>query len=74
MAIRVKDLAEELEIDQKTARRFLRSVVPDHEKGGRWEIDDTDLMRLKLIYMVKEVGLEDAVETLKQLRHIAPKP
>lgn len=70
MPIKVKDLADELEIDQKTARRFLRSVVPEHEKGDRWEIDDADLMRLKLIFIVKEVGLPDAVEALKQLRHI----
>lgn len=68
MAIKVKDLADELEIDQKTARRFLRTVMPSHERGGRWEIDERDLPRLKLLFLVKEVGLESAVETLDMIR------
>lgn len=69
MAIKVKDLADELEVDQKTARRFLRTVMPDHERGGRWEIDEKDLPRLKLLFLVKEVGLDSAVDTLDILRH-----
>ena len=41
-SITVKDLAETLGTDPRTARKFLRSVTPKENqpgKGGRWEIE-----------------------------------
>lgn len=41
-SITVKDLAETLGTDPRTARKFLRSVTPlegQPGKGGRWEIE-----------------------------------
>jgi hypothetical protein len=40
--ITVKDFAETLGTDPRTARKFLRKVTPTEEhpgKGGRWTID-----------------------------------
>jgi hypothetical protein len=40
--ITVKDLAETLDTDARTTRKFLRSVTPKDAqpgKGGRWEIE-----------------------------------
>jgi hypothetical protein len=48
--INVKDLAEELETTARTARKFLRSIVPKEDqpgKGGRWQIEKREVRSLK---------------------------
>jgi hypothetical protein len=46
-----KQLAEELNSDPKMVRKFLRSNSPDRaNKGGRWEIDSTDLDAIKAAF------------------------
>ena len=48
--ITVTDLADELNTDARTARKFLRSVTPSEEqpgKGGRWQIEKRDIRSLR---------------------------
>lgn len=68
--ITTKELADELGTDARTTRRFLRKIVPEqsHPKGNRWVISDTDLLNLKLLFVVQEVGIETSIEALTRLR------
>lgn len=66
MSVTVRELAKELEADPQTTRKFLRSVIRKHPKGNRWEIDENDIPRIKLLYEVKRVGINHAVETLRK--------
>jgi hypothetical protein len=48
--ITVKDLAQELETNTRTTRKFLRSITPKDEqpgKGGRWQIEKREVRSLK---------------------------
>ena len=48
--ITVTDLALELNTDERTTRKFLRSVTPADEqpgKGSRWSIEKRDIRSLK---------------------------
>lgn len=51
--ITVSELAEVLDTDPRTARKFLRSVTPKDEcpgKGSRWEIEKKGVRSLKVKY------------------------
>lgn len=48
--INVTELAQELETNTRTTRKFLRSITPKDEqpgKGGRWHIEKRDVRGLK---------------------------
>jgi hypothetical protein len=65
MTLTTHDVASELGIDDKTARRFLRSVVPDHEASHKWALQETEMPKLKLLYLVQKLGTERAIEKLE---------
>jgi len=58
-----KDVARELHTDQKTARRFLRSILPRHQ-GRRWEVPEESLDTIKLLFLLKRLGKEDMLKLL----------
>lgn len=68
MTLNIEQVAQELETDAKTARRFLRSVVPQHDPNHRWQIKAEDIEELKLLFAVREVGLKRSVEALTAVR------
>lgn len=52
------EIAEALSTDDKSARRFLRTVFP-HQDHARWEVKESDLDMLKLLYLCRRMGKED---------------
>lgn len=57
------DVAQALQTDDKTTRRFLRTVFP-HEDNQRWQIPEEDLDMIKLLYLVKRLGKEDMLRLM----------
>lgn len=56
-------VAEILQTDDKTARRFLRTVLP-HDRRQRWQIKEEDLDMIRLLWLVKRLGHEDLLRLL----------
>lgn len=69
MTLNIREVAEALETDPRTARRFLRDVAPGHERGKRWEVKPEDIPELKLLFDVRVLGLKNALEVLDAARH-----
>lgn len=69
MTLNIDQVAEALETDARTARRFLRSTVPDHDPRHKWAIKVEDIPELKLLFAVREVGLAKSIDALTAVRH-----
>lgn len=69
MTLNIDQVAAELETDPRTARRFLRDVVPGHDYRHKWEIKVGDMPELKLLFLVRELGLTRAIDALTSVRH-----
>jgi len=66
MTLSTHDIATELGVDDRTARRFLRSISPKHETNHPWAIQDTEMPKLKLLYLVQKLGTERVVRILEK--------
>lgn len=56
-------VAEELKTDDKTTRRFLRSIFP-HPEHQRWQIPEESLDMIKLLWLMRHLGKEDMLKLL----------
>lgn len=61
----IHQVAEALQTDDKTARRFLRTVLP-HEGHQRWQVPEEDLDMIKLLYVLRRLGKEDILRLMKK--------
>lgn len=68
MPLDIDQVAEALETDPRTARRFLRSVSPEHDYRHKWLINEDDMEMLRLLFIVREVGLKKALDALTEAR------
>lgn len=68
MTLDIEQVAAELETDPRTARRFLRDVVPGHDYRHKWEIKVGDMPELKLLFLVRELGLKKSLDALTAVR------
>lgn len=59
-----QDVADALQTDVKTARRFLRAVLPHTNDHQRWEVPEEDLDMLKLLFLVRRLGRDDMLKLL----------
>lgn len=58
-----KQVAEELHTDERTARRFLRTVMP-HQEHQRWEVPEESLDMIKLLWLVRQMGRDDMLKLI----------
>lgn len=58
-----KQVAEELHTDDRTTRRFLRTIFP-HQPHQRWEVPDESLDMIKLLWLLRQMGRDDMLKLL----------
>lgn len=67
-----KEIAQELDTDPGTVRRYLRTTLPDHkpEKGNRWSINEDEFQALKAKFLKLHASQSnhDTLEMIKILR------
>lgn len=60
-------IAEQLDTDDRTARRFLRTVLP-HDRKQKWKIPEEDLDLIKLLWLLRRLGREDMLKLLTKVQ------
>lgn len=61
MMLSTHDVALALQTDEKTTRRFLRTILP-HQEGQRWQIEEDELERIRLLWVIKKLGKDHQLD------------
>jgi len=66
MVLNTHDVASALGTDDHTARRFLRSIVPDHDPNTPWRIPEEELTKIKLLFLVHRLGPVKSLDLIEE--------